>query len=42
MDCPSEEGMVRMALQGVAGVTSLSFDLHRRQLTAEHQGPAAP
>lgn len=32
--------MVRMALQGVAGVTSLSFDLHRRQLTAVHQGPA--
>lgn len=40
MDCPSEERLVRMALQDVPGV-SLTFDLAARQLTALHPGPAA-
>ena len=41
MDCPSEENMIKMALQGVDGVLSLSFDLGRRRLTALHSGPPA-
>lgn len=40
MDCPSEETMIKMALQGVDGVQSLTFDLGRRRLTAVHSGPA--
>jgi len=40
MDCPSEENMIRMALQGVSGVQSLSFDLGARQMTALHSGDA--
>lgn len=38
MDCPSEENMIRMALQGIGGVQSLSFDLGARKLTALHSG----
>ena len=40
MDCPSEEGLIRMALQDLPGI-SLSFDLAGRRLTAVHPGPAA-
>lgn len=40
MDCPSEERLIRMALQDLAGV-SLSFDLTGRRLTALHPGSAA-
>jgi Co/Zn/Cd efflux system component len=40
MDCPSEERLIRMALEDVPGV-SLTFDLAGRQLTAVHPGPAA-
>lgn len=36
MDCPSEEKIVRMALDGMSGVQSLTFDLQSRQLTATH------
>lgn len=39
MDCPSEERMIRMALQGVDGIALLSFDLAGRQMTARHHGP---
>jgi Co/Zn/Cd efflux system component len=39
MDCPSEENMIRVALQGVDDVQSLSFDLGQRRLTALHSGP---
>lgn len=38
MDCPSEEKIVRMALDGVVGVQNLVFDLRARQLTATHTG----
>jgi Co/Zn/Cd efflux system component len=38
MDCPSEEGLVRMSLEGVSGVKSLSFDLLQRKLTVLHSG----
>jgi Co/Zn/Cd efflux system component len=40
MDCPSEEKLIRMALEDLPDVT-LSFDLVGRQLTAIHPGPAA-
>ena len=40
MDCPSEERMIRMALDKVEGVRSLSFDLPNRTLVAVHGIPA--
>lgn len=40
MDCPSEERLIRMALDGVEGLHSLSFDLAQRQVTAIHTGDA--
>lgn len=36
MDCPSEEKMIRMALDGLTGVQGLAFDLQSRRLTATH------
>ena len=41
MDCPSEENMIKMALQGVEGVQSLTFDLPGRKLVAVHRAPVA-
>ncbi len=41
MDCPTEEQLVRMALNGVREVRSLDFDLGARQLEAVHVGPPA-
>jgi Co/Zn/Cd efflux system component len=41
MDCPSEENLIRMSLNGVDGVGNLSFDLHARKLTAVHEGDAS-
>ena len=40
MDCPSEENMIRMALQDVEGVQALTFDLADRKLTVVHRVPA--
>lgn len=40
MDCPSEERMIRLALEGVPGVRALRFDLAERRLQATHDGPA--
>lgn len=40
MDCPSEENMIRMALQGLPDLRSLSFDLSERELAAVHSGDA--
>ena len=40
MDCPSEERLVRMALEGRAGVARLRFDLANRRLAVTHEGPA--
>lgn len=40
MDCPSEERLIRMALDGVEGLHSLTFDLAQRQVTAIHTGDA--
>lgn len=41
MDCPSEERMIRMALEKVDGVGGLSFDLQGRKLVAIHAAPAS-
>ncbi len=42
MDCPSEERLVRMALDGVPGVAALDFDLDARRLVVVHEGEAGP
>ncbi len=42
MDCPSEERMIRMALDGMTGVAELRFDLQGRTLTVMHEGDPAP
>ena len=39
MDCPSEERLVAMALDGLEGVGSLEFDLAARELRVRHAGP---
>lgn len=36
MDCPSEEGLIRMALQDVAEIRGLEFDLAARELRVLH------
>ncbi len=38
MDCPSEEQMIRMKLEGVAGIQDLKFDIPERVLEAYHTG----
>jgi len=40
MDCPSEERLVRMQLEGLQEVRQLSFDLTARQLVVLHTGDA--
>ena len=37
MDCPSEERLIRMALDGKTEIKSLHFDLHGRSLTVFHE-----
>src|SRR3546814_17964078 len=39
MDCPSEERMIRLALNGFPELNSLSFDLSSRELRDFHDGP---
>ncbi|TYB72612.1 cation transporter [Bizionia gelidisalsuginis] len=36
MDCPSEENLIRMKLDGLSGVKNLDFDIPNRQLTVYH------
>ncbi len=36
MDCPSEERMIRLALEGLEGIESLSFDLSQRRVHVYH------
>lgn len=38
MDCPSEERLIRMALDGTAGLADLRFDLPARTVTVIHAG----
>ena len=36
MDCPSEEGMIRMKLEDLEGIEKLEFDLEARELEVYH------
>jgi Co/Zn/Cd efflux system component len=36
MDCPSEEALLRMKLDGMTGITTLEFDLQQRTLAVYH------
>ena len=40
MDCPTEEGMIRGKLAGLAGIEDLDFNLMRRRLTLTHRPEA--
>ncbi len=42
MDCPSEERMVRLALNGIDQIRALSFDLSNRRLKVVHDGAVEP
>ena len=42
MDCPSEERLIRMALDPVEGIHELRFDLDGRELVVVHEGPSQP
>ena len=42
MDCPSEERMIRLALNGFDEIRTLSFDLSNRRLEVVHDGEADP
>lgn len=42
MDCPSEERMIRLALNGFETVRLLTFDLAGRRLEVVHDGPVEP
>jgi len=36
MDCPSEENLIRMKLDGIASIANLDFDIPNRKLTVFH------
>ena len=38
MDCPSEENLIRMKLDGISGIANLKFDIPNRKLTVFHNG----
>ena len=38
MDCPSEENLIRMKLDGISNIASLVFDIPNRKLTVFHNG----
>ena len=38
MDCPSEENLIRMKLDGNSDIEYLEFDIPNRQLTVFHHG----
>lgn len=38
MDCPSEENLIRMKLDGIDNIENLKFDLDNRELTVYHNG----
>jgi len=38
MDCPSEENLIRMKLDGISGIKHLDFDIPNRKLTVFHKG----
>jgi len=41
MDCPSEENLIRLQLDGISGVKNLDFDIANRSLTVLHDGDLA-
>ncbi|MDH5414049.1 MAG: cation transporter [Flavobacteriaceae bacterium] len=38
MDCPSEENLIRMKLDGISSIAGLDFDIPNRKLTVFHHG----
>lgn len=38
MDCPSEENLIRMKLDGMTAIVNLEFDIPNRKLTVYHSG----
>ena len=38
MDCPSEENLIRMKLDGISSIANLDFDIPNRKLTVFHDG----
>ena len=38
MDCPSEENLIRMKLDGISNIANLDFDIANRKLTIFHSG----
>lgn len=42
MDCPSEERLIRLAVDGLEGVGELTFDLEKRTLAVTHRGESGP
>ena len=38
MDCPSEENLIRMKLDGIPSIANLDFDIPNRKLTVFHSG----
>ena len=42
MDCPSEEQLIRMKLEGDANIQSLEFDIANRSLGVIHKLKDAP
>lgn len=38
MDCPSEENLIRMKLDGISGIRNLDFDIPNRKLIVFHDG----
>ncbi len=42
MDCPSEEQLIRLKLEGFTGISSLQFDIPKRRLDVYHTGDYKP
>jgi Co/Zn/Cd efflux system component len=42
MDCPSEENIIRMKLDGLPDIKNLAFDIANRRLTVFHNGETGP
>lgn len=42
MDCPSEENLIRLKLDGVSEIKNLDFDIPNRRLTIFHEGGLYP
>lgn len=42
MDCPSEENLIRMKLDGIPSIKNLDFDIPNRKLTVFHSEQVDP